>query len=293
MTLRQQIIGGLSILIAILLIVILGGVTGIKTMKNGIEEFSVMSDVDMVMNEDIIQAQQNVRLAFGEWHTTGKEEYWKDVIQNLRQFEAGVGGWAQKAKASLPKATGLIEILQKRSSEFAASIKVARQRHELFQKKFWKTLNDIQQAIEDTENVMERVIDPAKEAAVKAGIAKQIAHWSDIDMAMNEDIIQNLLHLESTMRSFLRLIEEEEEEEEIVARIERVREGIEHFRSLVGGIAELENFARDLQEQAKQMRKNIDDMLFLAKEMKKAAKDLDFEKATLLRDEVKALRKLL
>ncbi len=270
MSISTRMIGSIILIALIILGMATWGTISSEWEKKLIDRLALFSDIDMTMNEEIIQPLQQIFIVFDEWKESGKDEKWQEIESKLKKVEKEIQGWSLRFTELIPQAKREISNMNNTFNLFKQSLLLAKEDYKTYQEQLRVLNNEIKRIIAFCEKAMEEIIDPAKAKAIESNSAKNIAYWSDIDMLMNEEITQNLLHLEIDLHDILK----PEKQKVILARIEALEKGIEEWSKLTSKIDSLQEISKQIQKSVRNIRQGVLKVISLGNEMIKTEKNM-------------------
>ena len=202
MKLTTKVVGSLLLLALVTLVVfsLEGWISYL--LKGSLSNLAKISEeVDMTMNEEIIIPAYHASLFFYKYLKSGKEAHFQETEKALRQLEESFPRWKEAASTLVPSARAEISTLEDALRQMKRKLLMAKEKEESFEKGLEAIEKELDSMTAYCEQLMETVIDPAKE---RANTLKALSYWSEVDMVMNEDITQNLLHLRIALKDGLR-----------------------------------------------------------------------------------------
>jgi len=269
MSISKQMAGSIILIGLVVLIMALWGTISSRWEKRQVDHLALLSEVDMVMNEDIIQPLQEARLAFYKWRHTGEEKDWKKIEAKLQKVKESFQDWSSQMNQSIPSARQEIQELAKTLKAFEGALLEAGEKQKAFQRKFREVKQEVENITALCEKAMTEVINPAQRRAEASGSRQEVTYWAQINELVNEGIIQNLLQLGITLENFFRL------KNEIGQKMEALDQGVSDWGKLVAKNKVLYNLHEEMASSVLTIRKKISEMILLGKEIKMQDKKIE------------------
>jgi len=232
---------GFAIVILIAAIVGFIGWKGVNTVGSSIEEFAEWSDIDKVMNEKVSQAVLKLITALRMYSFSPDEDNLKFLYNSLDTADKGIAEWHALVKGT-PKLEQIAGVTGKNLTgvrdaieEYKESkVRVAEIGIE------WKKIVD--DCINYLETTMVNVIDPAKVAAEQNENISAMVMWGEIDMVMNEDVIANVLKMQTAEHDYTAKQTEDAWNRFLHAE-KSAKEGLGEWQEIVAGESNMEQAA--------------------------------------------------
>ncbi len=269
MGITRQMAGSIVLIGLVVLIMALWGTISARWEKRQVDHLALLSEVDMIMNEDLIQPLQEARLAFYEWRHTGEEKDWKKIEFQLQRVKESFRGWSSQMNQSIPAANQEIQEMSKTLQAFEGALFEARGKQKAFQRKFQEIKQEVEKITTLCQKAMTEVITPAQQRAEASGSPQEVTYWAQINELVNEGIIQNLLQLGITLENFFQL------KNEIGQKMEALDRGVSDWGKLVAKNKPLYNLHEEMANSVSSIRKKISEMILLGKELKKQDKKIE------------------
>ncbi len=185
------------VLIVVVILFFLGVGTNLL-LKNSISNLTELSEkVDMAMNEEITIPVCQANLFFYKWLKSRSDSDIQEVEKKLKEIETAFPYWKKTTISLIPSAKEDVFAFEEALRGMKEGLFYAEKK----EREFLKKIQAIDQRIDlmraHCEKIMDNIIDPSKE---RTRTLKTLSYWSDVDMTMNEDIIQNLLKLRIALR---------------------------------------------------------------------------------------------
>ncbi len=244
MNLKQRLLAAIALIFLMTMSICWMNYRALTAQKENIVNLAHWGDIDMVTNEDVIARLGAAQAAFLYWSTGPDESRWKEVEKALKEAEEGIGRWKRLvlAEEGFSEAADRLDRLFTRfKSTLSTHVELQRKREERLQ-----SLKQQGTRVEALlQEAMERVIDPGKEKADALGDVREMALWSNIDMIMNEEIVQQLLSFWIALDSYLA---RGKGEQEVTTSLGALESGVKDWTKLVRGKPELEQLSVELMD---------------------------------------------
>ncbi len=269
MSITRKMIGSIVLIGLVVLAMASWGVFSARWEKEQVDHLALLSEIDMVMNEDIIQPLQETLLAFYQWRHTGEEKDWKRIESSLQRVEENFREWSLQMNQAIPSAKQEVSAMAETLRAFRAALFETREKQKAFQRKFQEVNQELEKITGLCEKAM-KVTVPAQRRAEASGSSQEITYWAQINELVNEGIIQSLLQLGISLENFLNL------KQEIEQKVEVLNQGVTNWGKLVAKNKILYNINKEMISSVSTIRKKISEMVLLGKELK--IKDKKIEK---------------
>ena len=217
------------------------GNSGLQKIRVEIDKYAHWSDIDMVMNEKVNQTTLSLIVSVRSYTAMPSDSNYADVQTRLKAAEDGLQEWISMLKDMPELSRQAAEIKPQLDSigDVVGSFKgVQGERRVLVD----GADTIISEVVGELERVMVKVIDPAKvQAGLNADVDEMI-RWGDIDMIMNEGVIANALKLQTAIHDYAYELSVEKFKNFGVV-LKGAQEGLDEWKQLVSGEAELEETA--------------------------------------------------
>ena len=196
MKLATKMYAGFALIIVIAAVLGFFGWRGVTQVRKHMDTYAQWGDIDMVMNEGVSQKILRVDIALGDYKRVPNEENLTALQTAITEAGSGVDEWAELVRddADLSKVADNVkkhlDLYTTSIQEYQASLST-----QANIQKQWDVL--IANCLSELMDVMEKVIDPAKDKAEKDQDIAEMVRWGSIDMVMNEAVIANALKLQT------------------------------------------------------------------------------------------------
>ena len=196
MKLATKMYAGFALIILIAAVLGFFGWRGVAQVRKHMDTYAQWGDIDMVMNEGVAQRILKVDIALGDYKRVPGEETLTALQTAITEANSGVDEWAELVRDDT-ELSGVADNVKQHLGLYTTSIQeyqTSLSTQAIIQKQ-WDVL--IANCLSELEDVMEKVIDPAKEQAEKDQDIAEMVRWGNIDMVMNEAVIANALKLQT------------------------------------------------------------------------------------------------
>ena len=202
LNLRKRLFIVVSIIAAIVLINSIINCWILVKQKKDIIELNNWAYIDMIMNEDIIARVDDLKSAFIYWSYEPNINRWNIVKESFKNLKSGFN----KLKTVVSNKLILKQNISRLGIQISylnSNILLCSKIQDLRDKNL-KELERKCSKLKSTLNyIMNNIIDPAKDESSRLGNIKYLKYWSNIDMIMNEDVIQQLISFQLAFENFI------------------------------------------------------------------------------------------
>ena len=250
----QKLAIGFGVLVVIMAVVGYIGLLQINRVHQALDEYTVWGEYDMIMNEDVIQKMLAVENALDHYVTAPDSAGLGDLKSALRAAAEGAQTWLAlvqvnpQLKAVAQSLTVFINNLESAVDDYAG----------IFSEMsgLQKSTNDLVDHVgAQLETVMDKEIDPGFEGAIRSRNVDDLVGWIKIDESMNEDVIQNILRLDTAAHVFT-FSRNEVRWEEFQTALTRAQTGLAEWETTISGKSMLEKIAGDIAQDLNQISNN-------------------------------------
>ncbi len=239
LSLKKRLILTAGLMAAGVLYVVLSNCCILRQQKDNILRLNTWSEIDMAMNEDIIARVDALQAAFLFWYSQPDVNRWKAVEKALANAEKGLSKWQGmvSTEPELSQVSSRLRLQIDRLKTLMSRCKVLQ--HTLLQDLQSLDSEDKRMRAVLTET-MRDVIDPAKNRAASAGSIRALETWSNIDMVMNEDVIQQFLSFRMAFEAY---VSNRQGPQAVAERLDQFNKGMRRWAELATGKPRLQEAA--------------------------------------------------
>ncbi|WP_291326193.1 methyl-accepting chemotaxis protein [Desulfovibrio sp. UCD-KL4C] len=275
---------GSGFLIITVLAIIIGyvGIHSINTVYSAMQKFMIMSEVDMVMNESVVQNALVLNKAATLIHLRGNTDDTQQLTKAFTEINKGLEEWLQTidGKPDLIQGAALIKTrIQKVEKESKHLVKVKMEVTDIFTKLDGLVGN----ILTFLDTTMVKVIDPNKAKAEKSANVAEMVHWGAVDMVMNEEVIANVLELKTASHDYIASATDDSMSAYIDA-LEKTKSGLSEWRKTIAGLPEMEKIAAKIESALAEYTTLGESLMTHLKEIEKISLAVDTENSDLLHE---------
>ncbi len=182
---------------AILLLTCTMGIStwvGMRQTKKDMRSYQHFAAIDVSMNENIIEAFNHVKASLLEYRLEPTAEKLALVNMALDDAEKGITRW-QKTLGDNSELIKTASLAQTTAVEIRQSVAELATNMSSMNNTMAEWRSSTTTCLEDMDQVMRDVVDPAKKAALADQDIPAMTLLGEIDMVMNEGVIENILPL--------------------------------------------------------------------------------------------------
>ena len=250
----QKLALGFGVLVVIMAIVGYIGLVQLNGVHNALDEYTVWGEYDMVMNEDVIQKMLDVENALDHYVTKPDSAGLDDLKNTLQAAVEGTQAWLTLVQAN-PQLKGVALSLKAYINDLET---VVDDYTGIFSEMsgLEKATNDLVDHVgTQLETVMDQEVDPAFESAVRSRDIDALVRWIGVDESMNEDVIQNILQLDTAAHVFA-FSRTAESWQAFQNALTMAQSGLAEWKKAVAGKSVLEKVAGDIDRDLNQILNN-------------------------------------
>lgn len=199
--LATKLYGGFGIVVVIAAVLGLVGWHGVSEMRAHMDTYASWGTVDEVMNEQVRHRVADLNHAMTQYSYRDDEKSLQGLRTAVSDVEEGLQNW-KRLVAGEPKLVAIADDAQTFLAVYSSNVDAYIQARTAEAEICTKWDQTIEGVITFLEKTMEQEIDPTKQAAGKAGDVDGMVKWGAIDMVMNEDVIANILRLQTAAHDY-------------------------------------------------------------------------------------------
>ncbi len=280
MNVGQKIGSGFFIVTLLAAIVGYIGINSINTVYSAMHNFMVMSNVDMVMNEAVVENALVLNKAMTVMSLRGNNSDAENLEKAFSGIKKGLEKWDQTiaGQPDLIKDSESAKENIKKINEVSTQLAAVKKEVINIQTKWDGLVNNILSFLETT---MIDVIDPHKADAEQSANIAEMIHWSAVDMVMNEDVIANVLALKTASHDYT-ATGTDKSLTDYVNALEKVKKGLLKWRETISGLPEMEKAADKIESDLAEYTKYGETLAEHLREIREISTTVEAETSDLL-----------
>ncbi|SMF03039.1 methyl-accepting chemotaxis protein [Desulfovibrio gilichinskyi] len=280
MTVGRKIGSGFFIVTLLAAIVGYVGINSINTVYSAMQNFMVVSNVDMVMNEAVVENALVLNKAMTVMSLRGNKADAENLAKTFYNIEKGLNKWDRTitGQPDLIKGSASVKENIKKINDVSTQLATVKKEVIDIQTKWDGLVNDILSFLKTT---MADIIDPHKAKAEQSADIGEMIHWSSVDMVMNEDVITNVLALKSASHDYI-AAGTKKSLTDYVNALAKAEKGLLKWRETISGLPEMEKAADKIESDLVEYTKEGEKLTEHLREIKEIDTTVEAETSDLL-----------